>query len=51
MQSYNPYNPSTIASAVSADTLRTYVQRVYAWMVGGLLITALTAAGPSSAHH
>ena len=48
MQSYNPYNPSTIASAVSADTLRTYVQRVYAWMVGGLLITALTAAGISS---
>ena len=48
MQSYNPYNPSTIASAVSADTLRTYVQRVYAWMVGGLLLTALTAAGISS---
>ena len=48
MQSYNPYNPRTIASAVSADTLRTYVQRVYAWMVGGLLITALTAAGISS---
>lgn len=45
MQSYNAH---TIASAVSADTLRTYVQRVYAWMVGGLLITALTAAGVSS---
>lgn len=43
-----PYNSSTIASAVSSDALRTYVQRVYAWMVGGLLITALTAAGISS---
>lgn len=31
------------ASAVDADSLRTYVQRVYAWMVGGLLTTALTS--------
>lgn len=39
---------STFAAAVSPDVLRTYVQRVYAWMVGGLMVTALTAMGLAS---
>ena len=43
-----PMNQSTFAAAVSADIIRSYVQRVYAWMVGGLLLTALTAAGIAS---
>jgi len=33
---------------VDTDSLRTYVQRVYAWMVGGLIITALTSMGVAS---
>lgn len=35
--------PQAFGAAVAADDLRTYVQRVYAWMVGGLLSTGLTA--------
>jgi uncharacterized protein len=33
---------------VDADSLRTYIQRVYTWMVGGLLVTAATAFGVAS---
>lgn len=32
------------ATHISTDDMRVYVQRVYAWMVGGLLTTALFAA-------
>lgn len=39
----NPMFQQSVAQAVDTDSLRTYVQRVYAWMVGGLLTTALTA--------
>ncbi len=38
----------SFAAAVDASALSTYVQRVYAWMVGGLMATALTAWGVSS---
>jgi len=38
----------SFAAAVDTDALRTYVQRVYAWMVGGLMVTAITAFGVSS---
>ncbi len=41
-------NARSFSSVVSADALRTYVQRVYAWMVGGLLLTAITAMGVAS---
>lgn len=41
-------NNQTVALEVDATALRTYVQRVYAWMVGGLMITALVAMGVSS---
>ena len=41
-------SPRSIASAVDVDALRTYVQRVYAWMVGGLMATAITAFGVAS---
>ncbi|MEN9282279.1 MAG: hypothetical protein RL594_1214 [Bacteroidota bacterium] len=34
---------NSFSQAVSADAIRTYVQRVYAWMVGGLLLTGGTA--------
>ena len=34
---------NSFSQAISADAIRTYVQRVYAWMVGGLLLTAGTA--------
>lgn len=33
----------SFSQALSADAIRTYVQRVYAWMVGGLLLTAASA--------
>jgi len=33
----------SFAQHIDTAVLRTYVQRVYAWMVGGLLTTALTA--------
>jgi len=39
----NSMQTPSFAHAVDTDTLRTYVQRVYAWMVGGLLTTAVTA--------
>jgi uncharacterized protein len=38
----------TIAAAVEPALLRSYVQKVYAWMVGGLLLTAGTAFGVAS---
>lgn len=34
---------NSFSQAVSADAIRTYVQRVYAWMVGGLLLTTASA--------
>lgn len=34
---------TSFSQALSADAIRTYVQRVYAWMVGGLLLTGATA--------
>lgn len=34
---------NSFSQAISADVIRTYVQRVYAWMVGGLLLTGATA--------
>ncbi|GMV53161.1 MAG: hypothetical protein AMXMBFR68_09530 [Ignavibacteria bacterium] len=36
-------NTRPFAAAVDADALRTYVQKVYAWMIGGLLTTSVTA--------
>jgi FtsH-binding integral membrane protein len=39
MSSVNP----SFSAAVSTEALRTYVQRVYAWMTGGLLLTGGTA--------
>lgn len=39
----NQPNTQAFAGAVSSDALRAYVQRVYAWMTGGLLITGVTA--------
>ncbi|MEY2718842.1 MAG: hypothetical protein RLZZ273_208, partial [Bacteroidota bacterium] len=38
MQPHNAFS-----QAISADVIRTYVQRVYAWMVGGLLLTTASA--------
>lgn len=38
MQPHNAFS-----QAVSADVVRTYVQRVYAWMVGGLLLTTASS--------
>ncbi len=34
---------NSFSQAISADVIRTYVQRVYAWMVGGLLLTTASA--------
>ncbi len=42
------YPTPSFSSAVSADAVRTYVQRVYAWMMGGLLLTGITAFGVST---
>ncbi len=39
MSSVNP----SFSAAISTEALRTYVQRVYAWMTGGLLLTGGTA--------
>ncbi len=39
---------SAFAHAISPDVISAYVQKVYAWMVGGLMVTALTAMGVSS---
>ena len=38
---------TSFSNVVSADALRAYVQRVYAWMTGGLLLTGITAFGIS----
>lgn len=46
--SSQPHPQQAFAAAVDATALRTYVQRVYAWMVGGLMLTALTALFLSS---
>lgn len=37
----------SFGNVVSTDAIRTYVQHVYAWMTGGLLITGVTAFGIS----
>lgn len=42
------YPAQSFAAVIDSSALRTYVQRVYAWMVGGLMITALTAMGLAS---
>lgn len=34
---------NSFSQSISADAIRTYVQRVYAWMVGGLLLTTASA--------
>ncbi|NQW30885.1 MAG: Bax inhibitor-1/YccA family protein [Ignavibacteria bacterium] len=39
---------NTFSHAITPDVLSAYVQKVYAWMVGGLIITSLTALGVSS---
>ena len=44
----NSMQSPSFAQVVDNDTLRTYVQRVYAWMVGGLLTTAVTAFAVTS---
>jgi FtsH-binding integral membrane protein len=44
----NMQAPTSFSGVLTADVIRTYVQRVYAWMVGGLLITGVTAFGVST---
>lgn len=44
----NTMNARSFSSVVAVDDLRTYVQRVYAWMVGALLLTAVTSMGVAS---
>ncbi|RPI69338.1 MAG: Bax inhibitor-1/YccA family protein [Ignavibacteriae bacterium] len=39
----NSVHTRPFAGVVDATALRTYVQRVYAWMVGGLMTTGVTA--------
>lgn len=54
MSSFGNFNRGTeqpirsFAAALDTGILRAYVQRVYAWMVGGLMITSLTAMGLAS---
>lgn len=43
----NMPSSQSFAGAVSTEVVRAYVQRVYAWMTGGLLLTGLTAFGVS----
>ena len=38
----------SFADVVGPDALRAYVQKVYSWMVGGLMLTALVAMGVAS---
>lgn len=40
----NMQSNTTFSQAISQDAIRSYVQRVYAWMVGGLLLTTASAA-------
>lgn len=44
----NMQSPTSFSGVLSADIIRAYVQRVYAWMVGGLLVTGVTAFGVAS---
>ncbi|HRK05596.1 MAG TPA: Bax inhibitor-1/YccA family protein [Chlorobiota bacterium] len=37
-----------VAAHVHTDDMRAYVQKVYAWMTGGLMLTGLTAFGVAS---
>jgi len=39
----NMQSPTSFSGVLTSDVIRTYVQRVYAWMVGGLLVTGVTA--------
>ncbi|MBL0321484.1 MAG: Bax inhibitor-1/YccA family protein [Ignavibacteria bacterium] len=43
----NMPSSQSFAGVVSTEVVRAYVQRVYAWMTGGLLLTGLTAFGVS----
>ncbi|MCX6140623.1 MAG: Bax inhibitor-1/YccA family protein [Candidatus Kapabacteria bacterium] len=43
----NMQSSQSFGNVVSTDAIRTYVQQVYAWMTGGLLITGVTAFGIS----
>jgi FtsH-binding integral membrane protein len=40
----NMQSNTTFSQAISQEAIRSYVQRVYAWMVGGLLLTTASAA-------
>ena len=44
----NMQAPTSFSGVLTADVIRTYVPRVYAWMVGGLLVTGVTAFGVST---
>lgn len=44
----NMQAPTSFSGVLTADVIRAYVQRVYAWMVGGLLVTGVTAFGVST---
>ncbi len=44
----NMQSPTSFSGVLSADIIRAYVQRVYAWMVGGLLVTGVTAFSVAS---
>jgi len=44
----NMQAPTSFSGVLTADVIRAYVQRVYAWMVGGLLVTGVTAFAASS---
>lgn len=43
----NMPSSQSFAGVVSTEVVRAYVQRVYAWMTGGLLLTGVTAFGVS----
>lgn len=44
----NMQAPTSFSGVLTTDVIRAYVQRVYAWMVGGLLVTGVTAFAASS---
>ncbi len=44
----NMQSPTSFSGVLTSDVIRTYVQRVYAWMVGGLLVTGVTAFAVST---
>lgn len=44
----NMQSPTSFSGVLTSDVIRAYVQRVYAWMVGGLLVTGVTAFAVST---